>query len=413
MTLYCSWIRMPVSRRRTSSLSVSSWNWTSSTCQGRCCWARTVWRATAALRCPPPASWKRMCTFFIVGLSHTPCVRQEEQTACHVDNPGSYLCSMSSMGTFMQISRPLHGLFISFRDNRFMRCDLHVHSIASGMCSTPGLSRVCRESYNEPQEVYDQLKRLGMSMVTVTDHDSIEAAEVLRRNPDFFLSEEVTVRLPSGTEMHLGVYGITERDHVEIQRRRSDFIGLVMYLSERKLFFSANHVFSGLTGRREEDDFDWFASYVPAFEVRNGQMWPEANASAERLAGRLGKIGLGGSDSHTIAGVGMTYTEVPGVRTVDEFFAGLRAGRGIVHGAHGSYAKLTADVYSIIKALLCDKPWVLAISPLAVLVPAFTLGHWMNEIRFCEKWTKLMVEGKKQARMLWEMDSSLGTNLAG
>jgi len=37
----------------------------------------------------------------------------------------------------------------------------------------------------------------------------------LRRHPDFFLSEEVTVRMPSGTEMHMGVYGITERDHAE------------------------------------------------------------------------------------------------------------------------------------------------------------------------------------------------------
>ena len=101
-----------------------------------------------------------------------------------------------------------------------MRCDLHVHSIASGMCNTPGLSRVCRESYNDPVEVYEQLKRLGMSMVTVTDHDSIEAAEALRRYPDFFLSEEATVELPSGTLMHLGVYQVTERDHVEIQRRR-------------------------------------------------------------------------------------------------------------------------------------------------------------------------------------------------
>jgi len=52
------------------------------------------------------------------------------------------------------------------------------------MCNTPGLSRVCRESYNDPVEVYEQLKRLGMSMVTVTDHDSIEATEALRRYPD-------------------------------------------------------------------------------------------------------------------------------------------------------------------------------------------------------------------------------------
>ena len=293
-----------------------------------------------------------------------------------------------------------------------MRCDLHVHSTASGMCNTPGLSRVCRESYNEPQEVYDRLKRLGMSMVTVTDHDSIDAAEVLRRNPDFFLSEEATVRLPIGTEMHLGVYGITERDHLEIQRRRNDFMRLVMYLSERKLFFSVNHVFSGLTGRREEEDFSWFASYVPAFEVRNGQMWPEANASAERLAARLGKIGLAGSDAHTIAGVGRTYTEVPGVRTPEEFFAGLRAGRGVVHGAHGSYAKLTADVYRIIGSFFGEKPWALPILPVTVLVPAITAGHWLNEMRFCRKWTAALETGAKSPRMLWKLDSGLKANLA-
>ena len=128
--------------------------------------------------------------------------------------------------------------------------------------------------------------------------------------------------------MHLGVYGVTERDHTEIQKRRRDFIALVMYLTERKLFFSVNHVFSGLTGRREEEDFSWFASYAPAFEIRNGAMWSEANASAARLAKKWGKVGLGGSDAHTTAGVGLTYTEVRGARTVDEFIAGLRAGRG-------------------------------------------------------------------------------------
>jgi predicted metal-dependent phosphoesterase TrpH len=280
------------------------------------------------------------------------------------------------------------------------------------MCSTPGLRRVCRESYNEPQDVYDRLKRLGMSMVTLTDHDSIDAAAVLRRHRDFFLSEEVTVRLPSGTEMHLGVYGITERDHIEIQRRRNDFIALVMYLSERKLFFSVNHVFSGLTGRRESDDFNWFASYVPAFEVRNGQMRADGNAAAERLAARLGKIGLGGSDAHTIAGVGLTYTEVPGVRTADEFFAGLRAGRGIVHGAHGSYLKLTADVYRIVQCFFREKPWALPILPVTVLVPAITAGHWLNEMRFCLKWTAALESEEKSPRMLWKLDSGLEANLA-
>jgi len=293
-----------------------------------------------------------------------------------------------------------------------MRCDLHVHSKFSGMCNTPVLNRICRESYNDPAEVYLRLKRLGMSIVTMTDHDSIEAGEALRRHSDFFLSEEVTCRMPSGTELHLGVYGIGERDHVEIQRRRTDFVALLMYLTERKIFFSVNHVFSGLTGRRQEEDFHWLASYVPAIETRNGQMTAKANAGAARLAGQLRKIEIAGSDSHTIAGAGLTYTEVRGARTVHEFFAGLRSGRGRIHGISGSYWKLTADVFSVIGSLFNEKPWTVSLLPLAALVPAFTAGHWLNEMRFCRKWTAAL-EKKKQPRMLWDMDRRFEANWAG
>jgi len=306
------------------------------------------------------------------------------------------------MDTFTQISRPLHGLFISLLYKEIMRCDLHVHSLASGMCNTPGLSRVCRESYNQPGDVYARCKQLGMSLVTMTDHDSVDAAEELRKYPDFFLSEEVTCRMPSGSEMHLGVYGITDRDHVEIQHRRNDFIALVMYLTERRLFFSVNHVYSGLTGARHMDDFHWFASYAPAFEARNGQMHPSSNAAAEKLARTLKKVPVAGSDSHTIAGVAKTFTEVPGARSVDEFFAGLRGGRGRIHGVHGSYAKLTADVFHITAEMFRENPLTLALSPLAALLPLFTAGHWLNEIRFFRKWSALL-QGNSNPRMLWDI----------
>jgi len=212
--------------------------------------------------------------------------------------------------------------------------------------------------------------------------------------------------------MHMGVYGITERDHLEIQRRRNDFVALLMYLTEKKLFFSANHIFSGLTGRREEEDFHWFASYVPAFEARNGQMWPKSNESASRLAAKLGKIAIAGSDSHAMSGVGHTYTEVPGARTVDEFFSGLRAGCGRIHGAHGSISKLTADVYSIIRSMIYERPWTLALSPFALFVPAFVAGHWLNEIRFCRKWTAALEQDGKRKRMLWDLDSNFEANWA-
>lgn len=316
------------------------------------------------------------------------------------------------MGTFMQNLRPLHGLFICPRYKSLMRCDLHVHSIASGNSDTPGLSRVCRESYNDPETVYSRLKRLDMSLVTITDHDSIDAAEALRGYPDFFLSEEVTVTLPSGTQMHLGVYGITERDHTEIQRRRRDFVSLLMYLTERKLFFCANHIFSGLTGRREVKDFQWFASYIPAYETRNGHMIPAQNAAAERFAAQHGKIAVGGSDSHTLAHLGTTYTEVRGARSTAEFLAGLRAGHGNVCGAQGSYFKLTADVYRIGRAMFGEKPATLLLLPLAVLVPAFTMGHWLSEIRFCRRWRAALAEGEAPSRIVRDINTEWEANWA-
>jgi predicted metal-dependent phosphoesterase TrpH len=290
-----------------------------------------------------------------------------------------------------------------------MRCDLHVHSVASGMFDAPGLG-FCRESYSDPEEVYQHLKRLGMSLVTITDHDSIEGAEKLRRHPDFFLSEEATVTMPSGSLMHLGVYGITEPDHAEIQRRRNDFMALRMYLTKRRLFFSVNHVFSGLTGKRAEEDFDLFA-LCPAFETRNGQMWAAANSAASVFASGLEKVGIAGSDSHTIDGAGKTFTEVRSAHTVDEFLAGLRAGSGVIGGDHGSYAKLTADVYRIVQAMALQQPWTLPLLPLAAFIPAFTAVHWGNEIRFCRKWTAKLAKRDQQPR--WRLGSRLETTLAG
>jgi predicted metal-dependent phosphoesterase TrpH len=271
------------------------------------------------------------------------------------------------------------------------------------MCNTPVVSRLCKESYNRPDEVYARCKRLGMSLVTLTDHDSIEGGAALRRHSDFFLSEEATCRMPSGTEVHIGIYNLIERQHAEIQRRRADFVSLVMYLTEQRLFFSVNHLFSGLTGRREADDFHWLASYVPAFEVRNGQMWIRANRQAQALARQLQKVAIGGSDAHAMRGVGLTFTEVPGARSADEFFAGLRARRSRVGGLDGSLGGLTADVFSIVRALFREKPSALALAPLAALIPFVTVGHWLNEIRFCRKWGTHFEEDRRRPRMLWDL----------
>jgi predicted metal-dependent phosphoesterase TrpH len=254
------------------------------------------------------------------------------------------------------------------------------------MCTVPFLRTVCQECYNEPRAVYDRLKRLGMDLVTVTDHDSIDAVEALRSRPDFFLSEEATCRLPSGTELHVGIYDIDDRDHVEIERRRHDFESLAAWLRERNLFYSANHVFSSLTGRRSLADFELFERAFPAIETRNGHMLPRANENAATLADFNAKAEVGGSDAHVMASVGSAWTVVPRARSRQEYLEGLRRGLGKVRGSTGGYWKLTRDILTIGGLMVRHNPFTLPLVPLALGVPLFTLGNYAAESLFARWW---------------------------
>jgi predicted metal-dependent phosphoesterase TrpH len=280
---------------------------------------------------------------------------------------------------------------------------MHVHSYFSGPCTTPIVGKFCRESYSDPDEVYSQLRHRGMNLFTLTDHDCIEGSERLRRHSDFFLSEELTCRMPSGTEVHIGVYDFHERQHAQLLQRRNDLVALLMYLTERRLFFSINHVFSSVTGRRELEDFEWFEEYFPAIETRNSQMLESANKDAAALANRWGKIAIGGSDAHAVASAGTAYTEVPGARNKDEFFEGLRNGVGQVAGESGCFTKLTRDVFVIAYEMMREKSWTTLLSPLAVLLPAFTFMNYRSEQSFRRRWAPQLLhrpESRKRSRWI-------------
>ena len=284
-----------------------------------------------------------------------------------------------------------------------MKCDMHVHSYFSGPCTTPFARMFCRESYSDPAEVYSVLKRRGMNLFTLTDHDSIEGAEKLRRHPDFFLSEELTCRMPSGTEVHIGAYDFEERQHAQLQRRRNDLVALLMYLTERNILFSINHVFSSLTGRREREDFEWFREYFPVIESHNSHMLESPNAHAAKLARQWDKIGIGGSDAHALASVGMAFTEVPGARNKREFFAGLKNGAVRVGGESGSFPRLTRDVFLIAFEMMREKSWTALLAPLAVLVPVITFWNYRSEDAFGRRWAPQVLDRplRSSKRIRW------------
>ena len=103
-----------------------------------------------------------------------------------------------------------------------MRCDLHVHSIYSGRADLPFLRHVGNECYSEPQAVYERALERGMDLVTLSDHDTIDGALRLAHLPNTFVSEEVTLLLPEGRQLHVNVFDIDEAQHAAIQVRRDD-----------------------------------------------------------------------------------------------------------------------------------------------------------------------------------------------
>ncbi|MBI4909962.1 MAG: PHP domain-containing protein [Acidobacteria bacterium] len=287
-----------------------------------------------------------------------------------------------------------------------MRCDLHVHTIASGMCTVPVARRFCRECYSAPLEVYERLKSLGMDLVTVTDHDSIDAVEQLRRFDDFFVSEEVSIHLPSGTGAHIAVYDLNDRQHIELQQRRTDLPSLLAYLREQELLYGVNHVFSGLTGRRAACDFDWFEQHFPLWESLNGAMLECANRYSAAAAQSLGKGITAGSDAHTMETVGSVYTEVSGARDKATFLEGLRRGEGRAVGASGDAVRVMGEVWGITRRMFAEKPWTLAVAPLLLALPAVALGNQMKEAVFARYWFHRLGEERGWMNASWRLPSA-------
>jgi predicted metal-dependent phosphoesterase TrpH len=226
-----------------------------------------------------------------------------------------------------------------------MKLDTHVHTWHSGTTTIRPLVGVMRESYNTPERVYALAKARGMDLVAITDHDEISGALSLGRGPDVVIGSEVTGVFPEdGVRIHLNVFGLDPGTHADIQRLRHDVRTLLPYLSHEGLFVSLNHVASGINGPITAAHVAALLPWVDGLEVRNGSRLATQNRTAECLAAAADKAMLGGSDSHTERGIGRTWTEVPGATSAAEFFAGLRAGRGVVGGRHGDQLTMSSDI---------------------------------------------------------------------
>ena len=238
------------------------------------------------------------------------------------------------------------------------RADLHCHSRFSVFKYFRRANT--RDCYNAPEDVYRIAKERGMSFVTLTDHDSIDGAVyLLNKYPDltdFFIGEEVETYFPeTGQRIHIGVWGLDEAQHREIQRLRPNIRELVPYMKEQQLLFGINHLFQNY--RMKNVAARYIAELLEmfdVFEVMNGAMASFHNKMVQQLLTTVQGHGrrvsmVGGSDAHTLKHVAKVHTVGKG-ETPAEFLESVRRAECFAWGSEMRFSELIADIYLLILA---------------------------------------------------------------
>jgi predicted metal-dependent phosphoesterase TrpH len=189
-----------------------------------------------------------------------------------------------------------------------LSCDLHVHTSYS------------KDGESSVEEILRAAEAAGLDVIAITDHDSIDGAKKALTLPTSVLvipGIEVSTR-----QGHLLVLGVTEVipagldvvETVNIARR----MGAPLILPH------PYHVWRHGVARRKKAGM----SVVDAVESFNSRyIVGSANKKAARIARRLGKPCVGGSDAHNAKFVGFGRTYVDAERNIPAILAAVRAGK--------------------------------------------------------------------------------------
>jgi len=203
--------------------------------------------------------------------------------------------------------------------------DLHVHTTVGSY-----------DSNLSPLELIHKGKAVGLDGVVVTEHDhgwDRSLARKLAREHDFLILCGMEVSTDLG---HILVYGLEEYVsgilYAETLRKVVDRVEGVMFAAHpyRKVFVQTNGRWDApkptLTVQQAADRT--LVQLVDGLEMYNGATGDRENALAVAVGEYVGLPGIGGSDAHSMLGLGccVTVFERP-VRSEEELIEELRAGR--------------------------------------------------------------------------------------
>lgn len=267
--------------------------------------------------------------------------------------------------------------------NKLSKVDLHLHSWASNVTDyyTTQLFSI-PESYSDPIETYWTLKKKGMDLVTLTDHNSIDGIlEILDKGlPDAFISSEMTTTFPEdGCNVHVTIINMTETQFKEVDRLRGNIYEMLHYVNleikaeatdptKNKIEYFVTHPLMstqnrpyGREGALSLQHIEKLLLLCNCLEIQNGTRTKDLNLTTgrllkaltpeiiERLANKHNiepkgetpwlKTFVGGSDDHSGINPGETYTTFPVESTeratINDLIQAIRNRATTPKGAHG------------------------------------------------------------------------------
>jgi hypothetical protein len=233
--------------------------------------------------------------------------------------------------------------------------DLHVHT----WCSYD----VAPVAQNDPLRLYEKALAAGMSFVTFTDHDTMDAYDQVGWTREHIVpGVEIKVldRRRVGHTVHVNVYQLDRGAFGELEALADagDIELFVAELRQRRLPFSYNHPFwhEPYEKLNAGSVFDLMPLF-PVLEYNMGRVLP-LNLFAADAARRLGKGLVGSTDTHS-GRIAEAFTLASG-ETFSEFMANVAAGRSLIVPQDLTLDRLAAEVLDRLRCLFEQDSWEFA-----------------------------------------------------
>jgi glycosyltransferase involved in cell wall biosynthesis len=259
------------------------------------------------------------------------------------------------------------------------RCDLHIHSRHSARSEEWLFRRFdFPDSYSDPKQLYEQLRKRKMDYVTITDHDSIDGCLEIAHLPRTFISEQVTTYFPhDACKLHILVWGISEQQHRDIEGVRENIFDLQRYLQRAQIAHAVAHPLYSVNGKLEAIHLEQLILLFKHFEGINGlrdallsdlahtlfkQLTPEQidvfadrHGVAPTHAEPWKKILVAGSDDHGGQFAASAFTETPAAKSAEEFLKSVRNGKCTPRGHGGTPLILSHGFYNTVACFIQDR----------------------------------------------------------